>query len=60
MLGWECCQHVGDKSAQQPNVGPTQPCRANTKVSGMADIYPFLLLVPEVCTHNLPKTSTHT
>ena len=26
----------------------------------MADIYPFLLFVPEyLCTHNLPKTSTY-
>jgi hypothetical protein len=28
-------------------------------VSGMADIYPFLLLVPEVRMHNPPKTSTY-
>ncbi len=68
-LGWECCQHVGNMSARQPNVGtfgwhspvvPTQNWSWHSIfVLGMADIYPFLLLVPEVRTHNPPKTSTY-
>ncbi len=67
LLGWECCRHVADMSARQPNVGtfgqhspvvPTQNWSSHSIfVLGMANIYPFLLLVPEVRMHNAPKTS---
>ena len=60
-----CWQHVGP-TAKCRHFWPTRPCRADTKLIptqhfcvGMADIYPFLLLVPEVRMHNLPKTSTY-
>ncbi len=61
-LGWECWQHVGDMSPRQPNVGTfgqhlpvvvTQnQFRHSIFVSGIADIHPFLLRVPEVHTDN--------
>jgi hypothetical protein len=61
-LGWESCQHVGNLSARQPNVGTfgqhppvvaTQNwSRHSIFVSGIADIHPISILVPELHTKN--------
>jgi hypothetical protein len=61
-LGWESCQHVGDMSVRQPNVGTfgrhppvvvTQnQSRHSIFVSGIAVIHPICILVPELHTKN--------
>ncbi len=61
-LGWESCRHVGDMSPQQPNVGtfgrhpPVVATQSQYRhiifVSGIADIHPICILVPELHTEN--------
>ncbi len=61
-VGWKCRQHVGNMSPRQPNngtFGRHLPVMATQNqfqhsifVSGIADIHPFLLRVPEVHTEN--------
>ncbi len=65
-LGWESCQHVGNMSDRQPNVGTfgrhipvvaTQnQSRHSIFVSGIADIHPICILVPELHTKNSSVT----
>jgi hypothetical protein len=67
ILSWECRQHVGNMSPRQPNVGTfgqhlpvvaTQNrFRHSIFVSGIANIHPFLLRVPEVHTDNFSVRS---
>jgi hypothetical protein len=62
LLDWECQQHVSNMLPRQPNVGnfgrhlpvvATQNrSRHSILVSGIANIHPFLLRVPEVHTKN--------
>jgi hypothetical protein len=61
-LGWKSCQHVGNMSARQPNVGTfgqhppvvaTQNrSRHSIFVSGIADIHPICIQVPDLHTQN--------
>ncbi len=65
-LGWESGRHVGNMSARQPNVGTfgrhppvvaTQnQSRHSIFVSGIADIHPICILVPELHTKNASVT----